>query len=289
MRTARKRVFPAPPSAAAPGGYLGFSESGKLAVPCFVSIREANMREDERIWAVKRLLFDYVKSPSLRHIRDPHSVTKLAEQIVRQIEQSNSIWRKWDGQREVLLKSALCCWIPVEDMRDFLNGMPGPTLTTTDVTSRLKAFDEEDHYEYAKEEFREGCLAIYAKEKTEGTELPAIIQLLREHVEREEERDRIEHEQRHQQWREEDRVAREQRLLSGADCTWTQMQGSAHWYCRVNGRTYRLSPTKDKMWNLYRVNSISDGGGAPVLGKYQRRGDATKAIRTIAYQPEPRW
>lgn len=33
------------------------------------------MREDERISTVKELLFAYVKSPSLRHIRDPYSVT----------------------------------------------------------------------------------------------------------------------------------------------------------------------------------------------------------------------
>jgi hypothetical protein len=95
------------------------------------------MREDERMWAVKELLFDYVKSPSLRHIRDAHSVIKLAQEIVRRVDRGNSIWQKWDGQREVLLKSALPCWIPIEDLRDFLNRMPGPALTTTDVAQRL--------------------------------------------------------------------------------------------------------------------------------------------------------
>jgi hypothetical protein len=99
------------------------------------------MKEDERIWAIKGLLFDYVKSPSLRHIRDPNSIFKLAQEIVRRIDQGNSIWRKWDGQREVLLKSALPCWIPVEDLRDFLNDTPGPRLTTTDVAQRLKSFE----------------------------------------------------------------------------------------------------------------------------------------------------
>ena len=80
------------------------------------------MREDQRIWAVKQLLFDYVKSPSLRHIRDPHSLGKLALEIVRRIDRGNSIWKKWDGQREGLLNSAAGCWIPVEDLRDFLTG-----------------------------------------------------------------------------------------------------------------------------------------------------------------------
>ncbi len=247
------------------------------------------MSEDERVWAVRQLLFDYVKSPSLRHIRDPHSVIRLAQQIVKAIGRGNSIWKKWDGQREVLLKSALGCWVPIEDLRDFLNRMPGPALTTTDVVQRLKAFEEEEFYSYPKEELQAGCLALYTKEKAEGTELSAIIGLLREYVEREEERLRNEQNQRHQEWRERDRVAREQRLLSGADCGWTQLPKSLHWYCRKNGRTYRLSPANEKMWNLYRVNAVSDEEKGVLLGTYRQRGDATKAIKQIAYKPEPRW
>jgi len=248
------------------------------------------MREDERIGAVKEVLFDYVKSPSLRHIRDPHSLSRLAQEIVRRIDRGNSIWRKWDGQREVLLKSALPCWIPVEDLRDFLNRMPGPLLTTTDVAQRLRALGEEDNYEYAKEGLQPGCVALYEKQRADGTELPAIIGLLRDYVEREEDRLRVEQQGRYQQWRDQDRKAREQRLLSGADCKWTQLQNSAHWYCRANGRTYRLSPTKDKMWHLYRVNSTSeDVKVGALIGKYQRRGDATKVVAEMAYVPEPRW
>lgn len=247
------------------------------------------MREDERVWAVRELLFDYVKSPSLRHVRDPHSLMRLAQEIVRRIDLSNSIWRKWDGQREVVLKSAASCWIPTEDLRDFLNQMPGPSLTTTDVAQRLNAFVEEPYSSYPNEELRPGCLALYEKEKAEGTELPAIIQLIRSHVENEEERLRVEQQERYQQWREEERIGREQRLMSGADCTWTQLKGSAHWFYRANGRTYRLSPTKDKMWNLSRVNSISEEEKGALIGRYQRRGDATKVIKDMAYQPEPKW
>jgi hypothetical protein len=56
---------------------------------------------------------------------------------------------------------------------------------TTDVAQRLKAFEEEAYSEYPKEELQSGCLALYEKEKAAGTELPAIIGLLRDHVERE--------------------------------------------------------------------------------------------------------
>ncbi|RJT32867.1 hypothetical protein D3227_26115 [Mesorhizobium waimense] len=121
------------------------------------------------------------------------------------------------------------------------------------MPQRLRAFEDEEDFSYPKEELRPGCLALYEKERADGTELPAIIGLLRDHVVREEERLRVEQEERYKRSREEDRMAREQRLLSGADCTWTQLQKSPHWFCRANGRTYRLSPTKDKMWNLYRL------------------------------------
>ena len=246
------------------------------------------MRDDERVWTVKELLFDYVKSPSLRHIRDPHSVNRLAQEIVRRIDRGNSIWRKWDGQREVLLRSAVGCWIPIEDIRDFLNRMPGPPLTTTDVAQRLKAFEDEEHT-WPDEELQPGCLVLFEQEKAGGTELPAIIQLLRDHIEREDERLRSERQEEYQRQREQDRVAREQRLLSGADCKWTQLQKSQHWYCRANGRAYRLSPTKDKMWHLYRVKSVSDEDEGMLIGKYRRRGDATKVVAETAYQPEPKW
>ena len=247
------------------------------------------MSQDERLSAIRQILFDFVKSPSLRHIRDPHSVYRLAQEIVKRIDWGNSIWRKWDGQREALLKSAMPCWIPVEELREFLNRMPGPQLTKTDIAQRLKAFQEDQFFDYPIAELQLGCLALYEKEKAEGTELPAIIGLLRDHVEREEERIRVEAIERHQQWRDDDRKSREHRLLSGADCSWTQLQKSLHWYCRANGRTYRLSPTKDKMWNLCRVDKVSDDEKGAVIGRYKHRGDATKVVAGIAYQPEPKW
>jgi hypothetical protein len=108
-------------------------------------------------------------------------------------------------------------------------------------------------------------------------------------LEREEERLRQEREQRYCQLLEEERIAREQRLLSGANCTWTQLERSTHWYSRVNGRTYRLSPSKDKMWNLYRVNSTAEDEKGALISRYRRRGDATKVVAEMPYQPEPRW
>jgi len=249
----------------------------------------ANMTDDERVWAVRQLIVDYVKSPSLRHIRDPHSIVRLAQDIVRRLDRGNSAWKKWDAQRELFLKSSIGCWIPVEDVRDFLNQMPGPRLTITDVSQRLRAFEDEQFYNYPNEELQPGCLALYAKEKAEGTELPAIIGLLREHVEREEDRLKAEQRQQYDEAREQDRIKRERRLLSGADCGWTQLQKSPHWYCRANGRTYRCSLAKDKRWNLYRVQAVADDEKGGLIGSYRGRRDATKVIMEMAYKPEPQW
>lgn len=243
------------------------------------------MSNDDRLQEIKRLLLNYARSPSLRHIRDPNTVHVLASEIMRVVDGRNTVWRKWDEQREALAKYAVGCWVPLDDLRDFLNQLSGPLLTTTDVAQRMRAFEDENYFSYPNEELQPSCLVIYEREKTQGTELPAIIRLLRDHVEQEEERLRIEQKEQYERWREEDRIAREQRLLSGADCKWTQLLKSPDWYCRTNGRLYRLSPTKDKMWNLYRARTVGGPNGS-FIGKYQRRGDASKVVAEVAYQPD---
>ncbi|MGE5564968.1 MAG: hypothetical protein ACM3YN_02265 [Parcubacteria group bacterium] len=237
---------------------------------------------------MKTLLFDYVKSPSLRHIRDPYMLVKLAQQIIKAVDRGHPIWRKWEAPREALVKAAAGCWAPIEDLRDYLNEMDGPSLTTTDVDQRLRALYEDSYTSYPDEDLQAGCLALYEKEKAQGTELPAIIGALQEHVEREQERLRQEREAAWRRRAEEERIALEQRFLSGADCKWTSVQKSKTLYCRMNGRAYRLSPTPDKMWELHRIASIEDVKGIQI-GKYRHRGDVTKALAQVAYQPEPRW
>ncbi|WP_245286167.1 hypothetical protein [Bradyrhizobium sp. WSM1417] len=154
----------------------------------------------------------------------------------------------------------------------------------------LHNMDDRDHWEephtnYPKDELKDGCVALYQSEKACGTEMRAIIGALQEHIEREEERLRHEQEQNYRRWREEERVKLELRFLSGADCSWTQIDKSEAFYCRRNGRTFRIAQGKDKRWTLYRVEEIGDKG--ELLGTYQGRGDANKALKTIAYAPEP--
>jgi hypothetical protein len=218
-------------------------------------------------------------------MRDPYSIAQLAGRIIRAVDGRNSIWLKWSQQRELLLKSAVGCWVPLADLHEFLNRLPGPRLTATDVAQRLMAFEEEDYAPYPDERLQEGCLAVYTHEKAEGTELPAIIGVLREHVEREENHLREEQQQHFRQARERERVAREQRLLAGADCGWTPLGKSPDVYCRTNGRLYRLSPTKDKLLALYRTPTV-DGPNGPLIGRYQGRRSASQAVAQVAYQPD---
>ena len=253
--------------------------------PHALTVRRPDVLDDDRVGVVKRLLFEHVKSPSLRHIRDPYILIKLAQDIVRKLDRGNSMWTKWSGPREQLAKSAVPCWVPTGDLRDHLNRMDGPTLTFSDVEQRLIAFQEEQYSEFPNDSLKAGCLAIYATECAQGTEMPAIVGVLRGYVEQEEERLRQEEADRYRQWKEEQKVAAERRLLSGADCKWTPWPNTKDAYCRVGGRLFRLSPGRDKHLELFRVQEVAQDRGN-LLGRYAKRGDATKAVETIAYQPE---
>jgi hypothetical protein len=79
----------------------------------------------------------------------------------------------------------------------------------------------------------------------------------------------------------------QQKFLSGADSAWTRIEGSEDLYCRRNGWAIRTVRGKDKRWKLYRIANLEDAG--VLLGTYQDRRDANKALEQIAYLPEPRW
>jgi hypothetical protein len=96
------------------------------------------MTEDERIRAVQAILSDYLKDATPSHLRSPASLRTVARNILKCADGKKPTWRKWEGAREGLLESAVGCWIPVVDLRDYLNGMPGPPLTVTDVAQRLR-------------------------------------------------------------------------------------------------------------------------------------------------------
>lgn len=98
--------------------------------------------DSKRIYALTSRLFEYAKSPSLRHLRDPHSIHRLAQDFLTAVDRASSIWAKWDGPREQIANSAAHCWIPVEELQSYLNRLPGPPLAKTDVVQRLRAIQE---------------------------------------------------------------------------------------------------------------------------------------------------
>lgn len=65
----------------------------------------------DRHYAVASILFDYLKSPSLRHLREPHSVHKVSREIVKALDGASSVWKKWESQREEVAQAAALCWI----------------------------------------------------------------------------------------------------------------------------------------------------------------------------------
>lgn len=127
------------------------------------------------------------------------------------------------------------------DLQAFLNRLPGPPLTSADVVQRLHAFYEEPYSLYPNGELKAGCLALYEAEKAQGTELTATIGVLQEYIELEEERLRGEREETYRRHQEGERIRLQQRFLAGADCGWTQIEKSEVFYCRRNGRAYRVA------------------------------------------------
>lgn len=170
---------------------------------------------------------------------------------------------------------------------DHLNRMEGPTLTLSDVQQRLIAFEEERYSELPHEEFEDGCLAIYEAEKAGGTEMPAIVGVLRQHVEREEERHRSEQGERYKRLKDEQRVAAEQQLVSGSDCKWTPWSGTKDVYCRLGGRLFRLSTRDDKFLDLFRVAEIATTDGR-LLGRYMKLGTRQRRSRRLPISPKLR-
>ena len=123
------------------------------------------MTDDERIWTVVRVIDEYVRSPSLRHIRHPDQLRKVAAEIVKHLDRgANPMWSKWDSNRDAVAHAAVGCWVPNEDLRDFLNSMPGPRLTTTDVARRLKHLEEVEYVGSSEKELQVNCLAVYERE-----------------------------------------------------------------------------------------------------------------------------
>ncbi len=241
---------------------------------------------DRRQSIILSLLSEYVRSPSLRHLRDQRALAKLSFEITTALDRDCALWRKWEGPRDIVLSSALDCWIPKTDLLVFLNSLPGPHLTMTDLEQRMRHLIEVEYIASPEPKLKGECLQIYHAEIAAGTEMPAIIGRISDYVG--DQWQRLWEEQRAEkaQRSEEARQKREQRLLSYADCPWTQIRGSKFFYCRKNGRVFQLKPDNDKSWNMYRVPSVDDTAQGVMIGRYKSRADANKVLAKAAFEAD---
>lgn len=249
-----------------------------------MSLMSIDANYQHRISVIRSLVGDYVRSPSLSHIRSAHALDKLASEIVRRLDVGSPIWVKWNDVRDEMARACCPCWIPEPMLAAALNALPGQKLTQTDVSSRLAVLQEEMG-EWPRDQFQEGCGAILEEETAAGTELIAIIYRMRAYIEQEDIRL---HEEQNRKWRERtaaERAALEARFLAGADAKWTPVAESKALYCRMNGRAFRLSRAVDGKQELERI-ATHDSARGVLVGRYASRGEATAAVREIAYKPD---
>jgi hypothetical protein len=46
---------------------------------------------------------------------------------------------------------------------------------------------------------------------------------------------------------------------------------------------WTAAPAKDNMWNLHRATAV-DGPNGSLIGKYKRRGDASKVVAQVSFE-----
>ena len=207
---------------------------------------------------------------------------------MKRLDEVGSVWKKWNGAREQILGDALGCWIPTADMLNFLNSLSGPVLTLTDLEQRMRTMIDTECIGEPDDDLRGECLEIYHAERSAVTEMPAIVGRLSQYVVQQWPRLQEARRQAREQQLADARENRERRLLSSADCPWTQIRGSKCFYCRKNGRTFRLRPLPDKTWEMRRVEEVDDGKEGQVIGRYRSRGDASKVVLKAAFEKETR-
>lgn len=245
------------------------------------------MTYDNRASEIRSLLWEHAHS-TLRSM-DHNRIAKLAEQIL-QVATDRGLWTKWSQDREEIAERAASLWIPLDDLRDALNGMPGPTLTRVDVEQRIRDFRDKQYGGYPNAEIEAEALAAFAEEKARGTEFIAVLGYMEEWSHGVEERLRQKRERgRRDQIAREKQIA-EARLRNGADCPWTAATDITDLHCRKNGRLYRLralQPTNkfEPAFEVLRVDHLDAKRGRPV-GRYRTRTDASKAVATVAWQED---
>jgi hypothetical protein len=250
------------------------------------------MRDEDRLHDVIRMLYEYSARPPLKFPSEAE-IPKIARKILDAAYGPKSLWTKWDKDREEIIGRAVDVWVPMDDLLDALNTLPGEKLTATDVEQRLYALRNE-HGGYSRgpdAAIKEASFTAYDEEKAKGTEFIAILGWLEEWTWGAEERLRRQRAEENRERIEQDKRRVEARLRSGADCPWTIAAGIVDIHCRKNGRLFRLKPLPKETsplapkFEVLEVKTLDDKRGTSI-GRYRTRGDASKAILEVAYKPE---
>jgi hypothetical protein len=244
------------------------------------------MTNDEREAHIRALLWRHAH-PTLRKM-DRDEISKLTEDIL-QIATSSGLWSKWTPDRETIATRVADLWVPMEDLREALNALPGPKLTKVDVEQRIRDIREMPYSSgYPKAELEAESYAVFAAEKERGTEFIAILGYLEDWHLGSQERLRQKAEKERRERIAQERQIAETRLRNGADCPWTPATDVIDLHSRKNGRLYRLRSLQNvgkqqPAFEVLRVDSIDSKRGR-LVGRYRTRGDATKAVESVAWQ-----
>jgi hypothetical protein len=213
----------------------------------------------------------------------------IARQIVRALDQ-RTLATKWEGKRTELLQNAEGYWIPLDDLLDQLNDLPGAPLTKGDLLARMKnmspEYDFPTHFRQGDPEHQAACLHVYYREKQEGTEFSAIFEVIYDEVVGPAEW--LERDERNAKWA----ANLLQTVRSGRDLNFTPTIGwegdSPGRYSRYKGQLFRLQNIGLKQQALFRVNDVGEVGVPTEPHIFSKATEARDAIRRFAVKPPPK-
>ena len=82
------------------------------------------MSDQERLYEIIQLLHQYSARPPLKFPTDAE-IPKIARMILNVADGPRTLWQKWGDDREEIISRAAEVWVPIDDLREALNRLPG--------------------------------------------------------------------------------------------------------------------------------------------------------------------
>ncbi len=136
------------------------------------------MAEDDRIHEIMRMLYVFSARPPLKFPSEAE-IPQIARRLFEAARGPKSLWTKWSKERDDIAQRAAEVWVPLEDLREALNMLPGEALTATDVEQRIIALRQEaGGFGHGPDDtLKEESFKAYGEERTKGTEFIAALGL----------------------------------------------------------------------------------------------------------------